>query len=113
MASAQIELSDTARERMRAFLDGDSSAVAVRIAVRKTGCSGYGYHVELAPEREQGDHALDFGDLPILVDAKSMPLLAGTRVDFERRGLNTTFVFHNPNATGSCGCGESFTINRE
>jgi len=44
------------------------------------------------------------------VDDKSLPLVDGTVIDFRRQGLNASFVFHNPNATGECGCGESFTV---
>ena len=47
----------------------------------------------------------------LIVDGKSMPLIDGTVIDFQRQGLNASFVFHNPNATGECGCGESFTVS--
>jgi len=48
--------------------------------------------------------------LRLVVDAKSLPYVDGTRIDFQRQGLNAAFVFDNPNATGGCGCGESFTV---
>ena len=46
----------------------------------------------------------------LVVDAKALPLVEGTRIDYAREGMNAAFVFHNPNATGECGCGESFTV---
>jgi iron-sulfur cluster assembly protein len=48
--------------------------------------------------------------LPLIVNDKSLALVQGTVIDFQRQGLNASFVFHNPNATGECGCGESFTV---
>lgn len=110
MTATSIQLSDSARERMRSYLAGEPKAVAVRLAVRKTGCSGYGYHVELATESAADDEAFELDGVPVLVDAKSLPLIKGTHIDFQRQGLNANFVFSNPNATGECGCGESFTV---
>ena len=49
--------------------------------------------------------------LQLVVDRKALPFVDGTEIDFERNGLNATFVFRNPNATGACGCGESFTVD--
>jgi iron-sulfur cluster assembly protein len=78
--------------------------------VRRTGCSGFGYVIELAEDRRDDDEIVQVDGVPLLVDARSRPLVEGTVIDFQREGLNTHFVFHNPNATGECGCGESFTV---
>jgi iron-sulfur cluster assembly protein len=56
------------------------------------------------------DCTFQIDGVPVIVDAKSLPLVDGTEIDFQRQGLNASFVFHNPNATGECGCGESFTV---
>jgi iron-sulfur cluster assembly protein len=53
---------------------------------------------------------MDIDGIRVVVDPKSLPLVEGTLIDFQRQGLNASFVFHNPNATGECGCGESFTV---
>ena len=47
----------------------------------------------------------------LVIETKSLPFVDGTEIDFARQGLNAAFVFRNPNVTGECGCGESFTIN--
>ena len=47
----------------------------------------------------------------MIVNDKNLSMVEGTVIDFQRQGLNASFVFHNPNATGACGCGESFTVS--
>ena len=103
-------ITPAASERMRAFLAGTPGAAGVRFGVKKTGCSGFGYVVDLATAVGEGDRSVDVDGIPLIVDEKSLPLIDGTVIDFQRQGLNASFVFHNPNATGECGCGESFTV---
>lgn len=95
---------------MQQFLAAHPGAAGVRFGVRKTGCSGYAYTVELASEIGTEDRVLEHDGVRLIVDAASLPLLDGTEIDFARQGLNAAFVFRNPNATGTCGCGESFTV---
>ena len=105
-----ITITPAASERMRAFLAGTPGAAGVRFGVKKTGCSGFGYVVDLAQSVGEGDETLNVDGVPLIVDGKSLPLIDGTVIDFQRQGLNASFVFHNPNATGECDCGESFTV---
>lgn len=106
-----IQLSDTAAARMRDYLARHPDAAGVRFGIRKTGCSGFGYTVDLADAIAADDRVFDLDGVRVVVDEKSLPFVQGTRIDFERNGLNAAFVFHNPNATGECGCGESFTVD--
>lgn len=110
-SAMNIQITPTARERMQSFLQRHPDAPGVRFGVRRTGCSGFGYVIELAEERRDDDQTLQVDGVPLIVDARSQPLVDGTVIDFQRQGLNTHFVFHNPNATGECGCGESFTVD--
>jgi len=95
---------------MRQFLAQAPSAAGVRFGVKRTGCSGFAYVVDLADQMGSDDQAFEIDGVPVIVDAKSLPLVDGTEIDFQRQGLNASFVFRNPNATGECGCGESFTV---
>ncbi|NRB71199.1 MAG: iron-sulfur cluster assembly accessory protein [Xanthomonadales bacterium] len=104
-----ISLTANAAERVQRFLAQDGG-VALRLAVRKTGCSGWAYVVTLATEISAEDQRFEDQGVTILVDRESLPYLDGSRVDFVTEGLNQTFQFDNPNATEECGCGESFTI---
>jgi len=105
-----IQITPAAHARMRSFLDQAPEAAGVRFGVKRTGCSGFGYVVDLAAAVGEGDRVLEIGGIPLVVDPTILPLVEGTLIDFQRQGLNAGFVFHNPNATGECGCGESFTV---
>ncbi len=105
-----ITITPSANQRMRQFLEQTPAAVGVRFGVKRTGCSGFAYVVDLASSVEDDDQVVPIDGVPVVVNGKSMPLVDGTVIDFQRQGLNASFVFHNPNATGECGCGESFTV---
>jgi iron-sulfur cluster assembly protein len=105
-----ISLTDAAAERVKFFLDKEQG-VALRLAVRKTGCSGWAYDVGVAAELLDDDHRFEDKGVVIVVDPESLPYLQGSKIDFVTSGLNRTFQFDNPNATEECGCGESFTIS--
>jgi iron-sulfur cluster assembly protein len=106
-----INLTAAAQERMHAFIASEANAVGVRFGVRKTGCSGYSYTMDVASDIKPNDTVVEQGGLKLIVDAKNIALIDGTEIDFARQGLNATFVFRNPNSTGECGCGESFHVD--
>lgn len=106
-----IQLTTAARDRMRDFLARSGAAAGVRFGIRRTGCSGFGYTVDLAESVGENDHVFDDDGVRLVVDAKWLPFIDGTEIDYQRQGLNANFVFRNPNATGECGCGESFTVD--
>ncbi len=108
-----IHLTQAARTRMQSFLAANPQAAGVRFGVRKTGCSGYAYVVEIADRLAVNDQVIEQDGLKLVVDAKSLALVDGTEIDFARQGLNAAFVFRNPNSTGECGCGESFTVEAQ
>ena len=106
-----IQLTPAARTRMQNFLEANPDAAGVRFGVRKTGCSGYAYMVEIADSIAANDQVIEQDGVKLVIDTKSLPFVDGTEIDFTRQGLNAAFVFRNPNVTGECGCGESFTID--
>jgi iron-sulfur cluster assembly protein len=105
-----ISITPAANQRMRQFLAQTPSAAGVRFGVKRTGCSGFEYVVDLAEGIGADDQVVEVDGVRVMVDRNSLPLVDGTVIDFQRKGLNASFVFHNPNATGECGCGESFTV---
>ena len=105
-----IQLTDSAAKRVRYFLEKESG-LALRLGVRKTGCSGWAYEVSIASELDDDDQVFEDKGVKIVIDQDSLPFLQGSRIDFTTSGLNRTFQFDNPNATDECGCGESFTIS--
>lgn len=104
-----ITLTHAAAERAHRYLNESPDAVGLRFGVRRTGCSGWGYVIDLAARIEAGDQVFEDAGVRIVVDADSVPLVDGTAIDFTKQGLNAQFVFRNPNADAECGCGESFT----
>lgn len=90
--------------------ENQSKDKGIRFGVIGGGCSGLSYKIEFSDEKEN-DNILCFGDVKVLIDPKSSIYLKGITIDFSD-GLNGKgFVFKNPNATNTCGCGESFSIS--
>ena len=104
-----ITLSESAADRIRHFLTREGG-VGMRVGVKKTGCSGFAYVVELADAVQSGDEVFEDRGVKVIVDAGSLPYLDGTTIDFARDGLNEGFRYSNPNVKSLCGCGESFGI---
>lgn len=113
MSAMSIHLAPAALERIQGFLSADDSAIGLRFGVQRTGCSGWGYLADLAREQRDGDTVFEQDGVRIFVDADSLALVDGTRIDFLKQGLNEQFVFENPNVAAECGCGESFTTDTD
>jgi iron-sulfur cluster assembly protein len=108
-----ITLAPAALERVRGYLAESPSAIGLRFGVRRTGCSGWGYAVDLAKDARDGDAVFAQDGVDIRVDPDSLALVDGTEIDFVKNGLSEQFVFRNPNVAGECGCGESFTTDAD
>jgi len=106
-----ISLTPAALARVRQFLERTPDALGLRFGVKKTGCSGWSYEVELARQQCEDDSVSEQDGVRVYVDSVSQPLVDGTQIDFVRKGLGHEFTFLNPNAAAECGCGESFTVN--
>lgn len=105
-----IQLSESAAERVSGYLRDKPDAIGLRFGVKKTGCSGFAYVVDLTDAVTANDQIFESHGIRVYVDASSLPLIDGTEIDFAKQGLNAQFVFRNPNVAGECGCGESFTV---
>jgi len=105
-----ISLTEPAAERVRSYLDARGSGVGLRIGVKKTGCNGFAYVVNYADEVTDNDQVFENQGVTVVVDRDSLAFIDGTEVDFVKEGLNEAFRFRNPNVSGECGCGESFSV---
>ena len=76
----------------------------------RAGRKGYAYVVDLADAVDKSDTVYESHGIKVVVDAVSLPLIDGTRIDFARDGLNESFRYENPNVKHECGCGESFGV---
>ena len=105
-----ISLTPAAADRVRNFLHARGQGIGLRLAVRKTGCSGFAYVINYADDVQPADVVFEDQGVKVFVDRDSLSLIDGTEVDFVKHGLNEAFKFRNPNVKGECGCGESFTV---
>ena len=97
---------------MRLSDDGRTVAALDVLApgVKKTGCSGWAYTVQLAEDIQENDIIFENDGVKIVISQENLGFLDGSEIDFVAEGLSMTFQFNNPNVTEECGCGESFTI---
>ncbi len=105
-----VSLSASAAQHVQASLQERGHGLGLRLGVKTSGCSGLAYILEYADAAGEGDQVFDSHGVKVVVDAKSLVYLEGTELDFVQEGLNSGFKFNNPNKTGECGCGESFTV---
>ena len=82
----------------------------LRVAVNGGGCSGFQYAFSFEQARQPDDLAVEQDGVTVLVDAVSLPLLAGSKLDFVDDLIGQSFRIENPHATASCGCGTSFSV---
>ena len=108
-----IEVTEKAKLKAMELMkeDGyDASKDYIRVGVKSGGCSGLSYELNFDKEEKENDKIFEHNDIKIIIDKKSFLYLVGTTLDYSG-GLNGAgFVFKNPNANRTCGCGESFSL---
>lgn len=104
-----VTLTPAAADRVRQYLADTPGGIGLRFGVKKSGCSGWAYVVDIATAPGADDAVFEQDGVAVRVDTDSLAQVDGTEIDFVRTGLNQQFVFRNPRMAGECGCGESFT----
>ena len=105
-----IHLTQSAANRVHQFLEKEGG-VGLRLGVRRTGCSGWAYTVELADAVRAQDVVFEDRGIKIVVANDNLGFLDGSEVDFGGEGFGQSFRFTNPNVAAECGCGESFSVS--
>ena len=105
-----ITMSDSAAQRVQAFLTNRGKGLGLRLGVLTSGCSGMAYVLEFVDEANDDDIVFEDKGIKVIIDGKSLVYLDGTELDFVKEGLNEGFKFNNPNVSSECGCGESFNV---
>jgi iron-sulfur cluster assembly protein len=105
-----VSLTPAAARHVAKSLVKRGSGIGLRLAVKTSGCSGFAYALEFVDTVNADDECFETNGMKVIVDARSLGMLAGTELDFVREGLNEGFKFSNPNAKANCGCGESFAV---
>ena len=107
---AVMTLTDAAAARVREIVEAREDALGIRVGVKKGGCAGMEYTIDLVTEAKPGDDVIEKDGAKVFVAPEATLFLLGTQMDFEVTTLRTGFVFNNPNQTSACGCGESVAI---
>ncbi len=106
-----VTLTEAAAARVKEIMDrADQPYAGLRVGVKNGGCAGQEYVFEYAKEKGPIDEVVEDKGVTILIEPKAVLFLIGTEIDYEVTKLSSKFVFHNPNETDACGCGESVTI---
>lgn len=108
---AALILTPTAEARIAALMaKAPDGAIGVKLSTPRKGCSGLAYSVDYVTEARAFDEKIETPGGTLYVDGGSILYLIGSTMDWVEDDFTAGFVFQNPNATGSCGCGESFTV---
>jgi len=110
VAAPAVSLSDAAADKVRELIEAEGDpSLALRLAVRPGGCSGFSYDMFFDTQIDDTDVVSEKGGVRLAVDAESAAMLSGAVVDYKNQGLQGAgFAVSNPNQTRSCGCGQSF-----
>ena len=107
-----VSVTETAKKKISSLLEEEGMGLDayVKVGVSSGGCSGLSYKLDFTTDKSEGDKLIEDNGVRILIDKKSLLYLVGTVLDFSG-GLNGKgFTFNNPNASRTCGCGESFAV---
>ena len=106
-----ITLTEAAAKRVKEIIARSPDKVAgVRLSVNNTGCAGLSYGMEYATEADPLDEVVEDKGVTVLIEPKAVLFLIGTEMDYRTDRFESGFVFNNPNAIDTCGCGESFRV---
>ena len=107
-----MEVTETAAAEIKKFMaaeEGLPETSGLRVRVVPGGCSGFQYSLNIEEESRQGDHIMNENGVRLFVDMFSAQYLDGVEINYVKSAMGSGFTFTNPNATGGCGCGSSFT----
>lgn len=107
-----VSMTSAATEKVQDFISehGVETGAGLRVAVLPGGCSGFQYGLNIEDRPDDDDEILELGPIKIFVDPFSAQYLQGVEIDYVSSMMGQGFTFRNPNASGGCGCGSSFTV---
>ena len=110
--AVKLSVTDSAVAEVKKFIaaEGIADTSGLRVRVVPGGCSGFSYSLNIEEESQTGDNVIESNGLKVFVDPLSVQYLNGIEVDYVNSVMGSGFTFNNPNSTGSCGCGSSFSV---
>lgn len=111
-STVQFSVTPRAIEEIKKFMAEQEvpTTAGLRVRVIPGGCSGFQYSMNIEEASEPGDEVIDADGVRVFIDPLSQRFLSGVQLDYVSNFMGSGFTFENPNATGSCGCGSSFTV---
>jgi iron-sulfur cluster insertion protein len=110
MSETSFSVTESAAKRIAFLAAREPRPVMMRVAVLGGGCSGFQYNFSFEEQRNEDDLLIEQGGASVLVDSTSLELLKGSQLDYVEEMVGSAFQVSNPNATSSCGCGNSFSV---
>ena len=110
MTETTFSVSESAAKRISFLASKEAKPVMMRVAVLGGGCSGFQYNFSFEDQRNDDDLVIERNGAAVLVDSTSLELLKGSELDYVEEMVGSSFQVKNPNATSSCGCGNSFSV---
>ncbi|MEL6566795.1 MAG: iron-sulfur cluster insertion protein ErpA [Pseudomonadota bacterium] len=107
---ANVTLTESAAERIKAILAKQPDAKLLRVSVDGGGCSGFSYKFDLTDTQNGDDLLVERDGVGVVIDEMSLEFLDGSEIDFTTELIGAAFKINNPNATAACGCGTSFSV---
>ena len=106
-----VTLTNAAKKRVKEIIaKAEKEYVGIRIGIDNTGCSGHSYKIDYAENKLDGDEEISIDNIKIFVDASATMYILGSKIDYIDNGIESGFIFKNPNEKRRCGCGESFSV---
>lgn len=105
-----ITVTENAAKQIEKQLKVRGAGVGLSLGVKTSGCSGFSYVLDYADEQAENEIVFEQFGVKVLVKEEDLDKLDGVELDYAKEGLNEAFKFRNPNATGECGCGKSFSV---
>jgi iron-sulfur cluster assembly accessory protein len=105
-----ITLTESASKKVKELVEAEgNSELALRVAVRPGGCSGFSYEMFFDSDFAEDDQKMEYSGVKVVVDSASLQYLSGASLDYKEGLMGAGFTINNPNTTRSCGCGQSFS----
>jgi len=106
-----VSLTQNAAQQIKKQLEKRGRGIGLKLGVKKSGCSGYSYTLDYSDGINSDEEVFEEFGVKVIVQKNDLQFVDGIQLDYRKEGINTAFKFDNPNVTGMCGCGESFTVN--
>ena len=106
-----ITLTESAKARVKEIISkAKEKYIGIRIKIDNTGCSGHSYRIDYAKNKNTGDEEVSVDDVKVFIEASATMYILGSKIDYVDNGMESGFIFKNPNEKDRCGCGESFRV---